>query len=64
MNHAKLISAVSQIGPLLHVLIRLDQVITTVERVGRSMPSALCNTGKGGLAVTDTARKLKALLNK
>jgi L-serine dehydratase len=28
-------------------VIPLDQVIHTVERVGRSLPSALCNTGKG-----------------
>jgi L-serine dehydratase len=45
-------------------VIPLDQVIKTAERVGRSLPSALCNTGQGGLAVTPTARKIKALLNK
>jgi L-serine dehydratase len=45
-------------------VIPLDQVIHTVERVGRSLPSALCNTGKGGLAVTPAARELKkSLLN-
>jgi len=45
-------------------VIPLDQVIHTVEHVGRSLPSALCNTGKGGLAVTPAARILKDRLNK
>ena len=40
-------------------VIPLDQVIHTVERVGRMLPSALCNTGRGGLAVTPAARELK-----
>ena len=44
-------------------VIPLDQVITTVQRVGRSLPSALCNTGKGGLAVTPRARELKEFLS-
>lgn len=44
-------------------VIPLDQVINTVERVGRMLPSALCNTGKGGLAVTPAARKLKDRFN-
>jgi L-serine dehydratase len=45
-------------------VIPLDQVITTVQRVGRSLPSALCNTGKGGLAVTPRARELKEFLSR
>jgi L-serine dehydratase len=44
-------------------VIPLDQVITTVQRVGRALPSALCNTGKGGLAVTPRARELRELLS-
>jgi len=43
-------------------VIPLDQVINTVEQVGRMLPSALCNTGKGGLAVTPAARELKRSL--
>lgn len=43
-------------------VIPLDQVISTVEKVGRALPSALCNSGKGGLAVTRKARELKELL--
>jgi L-serine dehydratase len=45
-------------------VIPLDQVITTVQRVGRALPSALCNTGKGGLAVTPRARELKEFLSR
>ena len=43
-------------------VIPLDQVIRTVEKVGRALPSALCNSGKGGLAVTPVARELKEML--
>ena len=43
-------------------VIPLDQVINTVKRVGKMLPHALCNTGKGGLAVTPAAVKLKNLL--
>ncbi len=43
-------------------VIPLDQVLSTVQRVGRSLPSALCNTGKGGLAITPRARELKEFL--
>jgi L-serine dehydratase len=43
-------------------VIPLDQVLRTVERVGKKMPAAFCNTGKGGLAVTVRARELKEQL--
>jgi L-serine dehydratase len=43
-------------------VIPLDQVIHTVEKVGRALPSALCNSGKGGLSVTPKARELKKKL--
>jgi len=43
-------------------VIPLDQVIATVERVGRVLPPALCNSGKGGLAVTPRAKELKKML--
>jgi L-serine dehydratase len=43
-------------------VIPLEQVIRTVEKVGRALPSALCNSGKGGLAVTPRARELKKML--
>jgi len=44
-------------------VIPLDQVISTVKLVGRSMDSSLCNTGLGGLAVTPKARELKVMLS-
>jgi len=40
-------------------VIPLDQVLDTVIRVGRSMPVALCCTGKGGLSITAKSRELK-----
>ena len=43
-------------------VIPLDQVIQTVERVASTMPSSLCCTGKGGLAITDRSQELKAML--
>ena len=43
-------------------VIPLNQVINTIKQVGRTMPSALCNTGKGGLAITQRAQELKVLL--
>ncbi|HEC43480.1 MAG TPA: serine dehydratase [Bacteroides sp.] len=45
-------------------VIPLDQVIHSVKQVGKLMPHALCNTGKGGLAVTPAALKLKENLKK
>ena len=50
--------AVSGFDPV----IPLDQVIRIVENVGRVLPSALCNSGKGGLAVTPKAKELKKML--
>ena len=43
-------------------VIPLDQVIQTVKKVGRILPASLCNSGKGGLAVTPRAKELKELL--
>jgi len=43
-------------------VIPLDQVIKTVSRVSKTMPSCNKCTGKGGLAITETALKLKEKL--
>jgi L-serine dehydratase len=40
-------------------VIPLDQVIQTVTEVGKLMPPCVKCTGKGGLAVTETALKIK-----
>ena len=40
-------------------VIPLDQVIETVSRVGQSMPTCLKCTGRGGLAITETALRIK-----
>ena len=40
-------------------VIPLDQVIQTVSDVGKTMPSCVKCTGKGGLAVTETALRVK-----
>jgi L-serine dehydratase len=44
-------------------VIPLDQVIRTVSEVGKTMPSCVKCTGKGGLAVTETAIKIKGRLS-
>jgi L-serine dehydratase len=44
-------------------VIPLDQVIQTVSEVGKTMPSCVKCTGKGGLAVTETALKIKNRLS-
>lgn len=44
-------------------VIPLDEVIQTVSEVGRQMPDCVKCTGKGGLAVTPTAQRLKDCLN-
>jgi L-serine dehydratase len=44
-------------------VIPLDQVIQTVSRVSKSMPTCVKCTGKGGLAITDTSRILKRKLS-
>jgi L-serine dehydratase len=43
-------------------VIPLDQVIQTVSRVSKSMPSCVKCTGKGGLSITDTSLSLKSIL--
>jgi L-serine dehydratase len=40
-------------------VIPLDQVIETVARVSQTMPTCVKCTGKGGLAITETALKIK-----
>jgi L-serine dehydratase len=45
-------------------VIPLDQVIDTVYRVGQYMPSCLKCTGRGGLAITETALRIKENLKK
>jgi L-serine dehydratase len=50
--------AVSGYNPV----IPLDQVIQTVSRVSKTMPSCNKCTGKGGLAITETALNLKNML--
>ena len=42
-----------------NAVIPLDQVIQTVSEVGRSMPSCVKCTGKGGLAATEEALNIK-----
>jgi L-serine dehydratase len=53
--HASALMAVSGFDEV----IPLDQVIETVERVGKSMPSCVKCTGKGGLAITKRAMEIK-----
>jgi L-serine dehydratase len=43
-------------------VIPLDQVIQTVSRVSKSMPSCVKCTGKGGLSITNTSIVLKRQL--
>jgi len=43
-------------------LIPLDEVITAMDQVGRSLPHALRCTGLGGLSVTATAKAIEARL--
>ncbi|RPI43831.1 MAG: serine dehydratase, partial [Bacteroidetes bacterium] len=45
-------------------VIPFDQVLETVDRVGKSMPGALRCTGRGGLAATARSRELKERLKK
>jgi L-serine dehydratase len=45
-------------------IIPLDEVIGAMKSVGDSMPSSLCCTGCGGLAITPTALKLHEKLKK
>jgi len=45
-------------------VIPLDQVLQTVSDVGKTMPSCMKCTGKGGLAITETALKIKNRLSR
>ena len=45
-------------------VIPLDEVIQTVSRVSAQMPTCVKCTGQGGLAITDTSRRLKDKLIK
>ena len=45
-------------------VIPLDEVIATMDRVGKSLPAELRCTGLGGLAVTPTARAIAERLNR
>ena len=45
-----------------NAVIPFNQVLDTVDRVGKSMSSTLRCTGKGGLAVTAKSRELKEML--
>jgi L-serine dehydratase len=53
--YSSAIMAVSGYNPV----IPLDEVIQTVSRVSKTMPTCNKCTGKGGLAITETALKLK-----
>ena len=44
-------------------IIPLDEVIETVSRVSKQMPTCVKCTGKGGLAITSTSIQLKKYLN-
>ena len=46
-----------------NAVIPLDEVIETVEKVAATMPRSLCCTGLGGLADTETSRRLKKELS-
>jgi len=43
-------------------VIPIDQVIDTVKSVGKDIPLALRNTGKGGLSITPRAKEIKNML--
>jgi L-serine dehydratase len=43
-------------------VIPLDEVIETMDRVGRSLPRELCCTALGGLSITPTSRSIENLL--
>ncbi len=45
-----------------NAVIPFDQVLDSVDRVGKSMSSTLRCTGRGGLAATAKARELKEML--
>ena len=43
-------------------VIPLDEVIETMDRVGRSLPRALRCTSLGGLSITDTSKEIEKRL--
>ena len=43
-------------------VITLDEVIATMDDVGRNMPREYRCTGLGGLAITDSSKKIEARL--
>jgi L-serine dehydratase len=45
-------------------VIPLDEVIETMKKVGDSIPNTLRCTGLGGLAITKTAKRIEAMLEK
>ena len=45
-------------------VIPLDEVIETMDRVGKAMPSTLCCTALGGLSITKTSKDIEQKLNK
>lgn len=48
----------------LDAVIPLDEAIETMDRVGKSLPSELRCTGRGGLSITPTARSIEKELQK
>jgi L-serine dehydratase len=44
-------------------VIPLDEVIATMDKVGKSLPSELCCTALGGLSITRTSREIEQKLN-
>ena len=44
-------------------VIPLDEVIVTMDQVGKSLPAELRCTGLGGLSITPTSKRIERLLN-
>jgi L-serine dehydratase len=44
-------------------VIPLDEVIDTMDRVGKAMPASLCCTALGGLSITKTSKDIERKLN-
>ena len=45
-----------------NAVIPLDEVIDTMNKVGESLPSALCCTALGGLSITKTSKEIEKRL--
>jgi L-serine dehydratase len=45
-------------------VIPLDEVIETMDKVGKSLPSELCCTALGGLSITRASKEIEAKLNR